>query len=85
MQFKNEEGIGFGVFKEFLIELSKIAFSVDYGLFSYSKSSQTIYPNPISKELFSDFKEKFEFLGIYIYSKKIFKKKRYFTIKYIYN
>jgi ubiquitin-protein ligase E3 C len=58
-----EAGIGQGVFKEFLIELSKTAFSANYGLFKFTHNHK-IYPNP-SSELVAgeDHLSRFEFLG----------------------
>jgi len=44
-----EEGIDAGgLFKEFLVELSKIIFNPSYGMFKVSDNEQTLYPNPES-------------------------------------
>ena len=45
-----EEGIDAGgLFKEFLIELSKIIFNPGYGMFKITENEQTLYPNPESE------------------------------------
>ena len=45
-----EEGIDAGgLFKEFLIELSKIIFNPGYGLFKITENEQGLYPNPESE------------------------------------
>ncbi|KAL9642998.1 hypothetical protein ABK040_010690 [Willaertia magna] len=48
-----EAGIGQGVFKEFLFELSKVAFSTKYGLFKTTDDGY-LYPNPYSSSLYPD-------------------------------
>ncbi|KAL0491186.1 ubiquitin-protein ligase E3 [Acrasis kona] len=58
-----EAGIGQGVTKEFLIELAKVAFNPQYGLFNITPD-QTIYPNPASHiTQGDDHLSKFNFLG----------------------
>jgi ubiquitin-protein ligase E3 C len=62
VQFQNESGIGFGVFKEFLVEISKNAFGSNYGLFTFTEDN-LIYPNPSSKFYVDNYLNYFEFLG----------------------
>lgn len=67
VQFKNKEGllesgIGQGVFKEFVTELSKTAFGSNYGFFKRTKD-QTIYPNSGLKIINDEYSSQFEFLG----------------------
>eukprot|EP01080_Neovahlkampfia_damariscottae_P004889 gene4889-8483_t len=67
VQFKNdqglmESGIGFGVFKEFVTEISKNAFGSNYGLFTFTEDN-LIYPNPSAKFFVENYSNYFEFLG----------------------
>ncbi|KAL6068639.1 HECT-type E3 ubiquitin transferase [Balamuthia mandrillaris] len=58
-----EAGIdGGGVFKEFLTELTKTAFSSSYGLFKET-ADHLLYPNPHSELVASDHMQQLEFLG----------------------
>ncbi len=64
-----EEGIGHGVVKDFIIELCKQAFSTQYGLFVNTTSTEeySIYPNPSSKLLHGEqHLNYFYFLGMII-------------------
>eukprot|EP01062_Namystynia_karyoxenos_P029217 TRINITY_DN21995_c0_g1_i3.p1 TRINITY_DN21995_c0_g1~~TRINITY_DN21995_c0_g1_i3.p1 ORF type:complete len:980 (+),score=345.59 TRINITY_DN21995_c0_g1_i3:89-2941(+) len=62
---EEEAGLGHGVFKEFLLELVKVAFDPGYGLFMLTPE-QKAYPNPNSgaEQLFgSDHLRRFHFIG----------------------
>jgi len=68
-----EAGFGDGVFKEFVVELCKAAFSVDHGLFKTSPDLG-IYPNPHSAHLVGPHHvDYFRFLGRLL-GKAIFEK-----------
>jgi hypothetical protein len=67
IQFQNshgqvEEGIGAGVFKEFLTEITKVAFSPAIALFKQTVDNY-IYPNPSSGIAHQNHLQLFEFLG----------------------
>lgn len=63
-----EEGIDAGgLFKEFLLELSKIVFNPSYGLFRVTENEQTLYPNPESiNYLGAEHLEIFYFVGLIV-------------------
>eukprot|EP01059_Diplonema_ambulator_P035100 TRINITY_DN8159_c0_g1_i1.p1 TRINITY_DN8159_c0_g1~~TRINITY_DN8159_c0_g1_i1.p1 ORF type:complete len:935 (+),score=300.80 TRINITY_DN8159_c0_g1_i1:396-3200(+) len=64
-QGAEEAGFGDGVFKEFLSELSKVAFNPAHGLFLATEANE-MYPNPASNEehLYGEgYLERYRFLG----------------------
>jgi len=67
-----EAGIGQGVFKEFIIELSRVAFSTEYGLFLRTEDG-TICPNPNSHLINENDYDHFKFLGL-IMGKALYEK-----------
>lgn len=67
-----EAGIGQGVFKEFIIQLSQVAFSANYGLFLFTQDG-TIYPNPNSALVNNNDEDHFKFLGL-IMGKALYEK-----------
>ncbi|XP_049849242.1 ubiquitin-protein ligase E3B-like [Schistocerca gregaria] len=68
IEFMSEQGVaepgidGGGLLREFLSEVTKLAFSPDYGLFLSTPENQ-LYPNPKSAIYVEDHIRKFTFLG----------------------
>eukprot|EP01087_Luapelamoeba_hula_P017100 TRINITY_DN5363_c0_g1_i2.p1 TRINITY_DN5363_c0_g1~~TRINITY_DN5363_c0_g1_i2.p1 ORF type:complete len:863 (-),score=106.25 TRINITY_DN5363_c0_g1_i2:130-2718(-) len=68
VSFINSEGLeeagvdGGGVFKEFVTELSKKAFTAELGLFRETQD-RLLYPNPLSEYVAADHLAQFEFIG----------------------
>ena len=63
-----EEGLDAGgLFKEFLVEVSKVIFNASYGLFKVTENDQNLYPNPESANyLGADHLEIFYFVGLVV-------------------
>jgi ubiquitin-protein ligase E3 C len=66
--FVNELGVeeagvdGGGIFKDFMENVTKVAFAIQYGLFKET-ADHLLYPNPASDMVHDDHLHYFEFLG----------------------